>query len=48
MTKDTWSTPLPQPITKVMTLKTLADVRKLMDGLGRSHSAKLPDRRLVE
>jgi hypothetical protein len=32
MVKNTWSTPLPRPITipQVMTLKTLADVRKLL------------------
>jgi hypothetical protein len=32
MAKNSWSTPLPRPITipQVMTLKTLADVRKLL------------------
>ncbi len=32
MAKNTWSTPLPRPIEipQVMTLKTLAEVRKLL------------------
>jgi hypothetical protein len=37
MAKNSWSTPLPRPITipQVMTLKTLADVRKLLGHIPR-------------
>jgi hypothetical protein len=37
MAKNTWSTPLPRPITvpQVMTLNTLADVRKLLGHIPR-------------
>jgi hypothetical protein len=39
--RPAWSTPLPRPITipRVMTLKTLADVRKLLDHIPEERRA---------